>query len=74
MYFKSAVINVLYFCVPVLYKVDTRTAPFLCRHGAQIGGFRVFLVNRNQNNPGSSGAYMDNVTCIYCGLTMKIDL
>ena len=41
-------------------------ASFLFLHGAQIGGLQVFP---NQNNQCSSGAY---VTCIYCGLSMKI--
>ena len=43
-------------------------APFLSWHGAQIGVFGFF---RNQNNLGSSGAY---VTCIYWGLSMKINV
>ena len=44
-------------------------APFWSRHRAQIGVFGFFFP-RNQNNRGSSGAY---VTCIYCGLSMKIN-
>ena len=44
-------------------------APFLFRHGAQIGGLQVF--SRNQNNSGSSGVY---VTCIYWGLSVKINM
>ena len=44
-------------------------AQLLSGHGAQIGSLWGF--SRNQNNCGSSGAY---VTCIYCGVSVKIDL
>ena len=43
-------------------------APFLSQHGAQIGGLWGFY--RNWNNRGSSGAC---VTCINCGLSVKIN-
>ena len=43
--------------------------PFSSWHGAQIGGLQVFSCN--QNTSGSSGAY---VTCIYCGLSVKINM
>ena len=47
--------------------VNHRYTLFLSQHGAQIGG----LPARNQNNRGSSGAY---VTCIYCSLSVKINM
>ena len=46
----------------------TEPSPFLFWHGAQRGSLGFF---RNQNNCGSSSAY---VTCIYCGLSMKIKM
>ena len=44
-------------------------APSLFQHGAQIGGSLGF--SRNQNNRGLSGGY---VTCIYCGLSVKMNM
>ena len=51
---------------PELYKGDPRTCTTLTQHGAQIGGLWVFP---QSNNRSSSDVY---VTCIYCGLSVKI--
>ena len=53
---------------PQIYKGDPRTyAIFIPAWGSNLG-FSGF--SRNQNNRGSSGAY---VTCIYCDLSVKIN-
>ena len=44
------------------------STPLFYQHGAPSGGIQVFPLN--QYNCDSSGA---NVTCIYCGLGVKID-
>ena len=54
---------------PQIYKGDPRTcAIFILAWGSN---WRSLDFSRNQNNHGSSGAC---VTCIYCGLRVKINM
>ena len=51
-----------------MYKGDPRTCAILILAWGSNWGYSGF--SHNQNNHGSSGMY---VTCIYCGLSMKIN-